>query len=338
MVKTAHFAIILALIGFVVSIAAVAFFAHFLLEWEWLDSILLGSIVGGSSSIIVFGLVKNIGITADGRSMLSFESAITDILATIIAFILFEAILTGQFNITSLSQTVGRAMAVGLILGLGVGIPWMYISTKLGKAKHSYMLTLGVLFVLFFMANTFGESGALTALVFGLMLGNRNRVSKILRFKIRAIELDDSMHNQLTFLVRSFFFVFVGLLASFGRIEYAIFGILVTVAIYLLRIATVRGVLNGRVLRDKFSLLDRNVTSSMIPRGLAAAVLATIPLTIGIPNAQAYPQIIFFIIMTSVIITTVGLSSAKKTPQPENVEGGYVKKKEETESKDPETL
>ena len=268
--------------------------------------------------------------------MLSFESAITDILATIIAFILFEAILTGQFNITSLSQTVGRAMAVGLILGLGVGIPWMYISTKLGKAKHSYMLTLGVLFVLFFMANTFGESGALTALVFGLMLGNRNRVSKILRFKIRAIELDDSMHNQLTFLVRSFFFVFVGLLASFGRIEYAIFGILVTVAIYLLRIATVRGVLNGRVLRDKFSLLDRNVTSSMIPRGLAAAVLATIPLTIGIPNAQAYPQIIFFIIMTSVIITTVGLSSAKKTPQHENVEGGYVKKEEE--SKDPKTL
>ena len=336
MVKTAHFAIILALIGFIVSIAAVAVFAHFLLEWEWLDSILLGSIVGGSSSIIVFGLVKNIGITADGRSMLSFESAITDILATIIAFILFEAILTGQFNITSLSQTVGRAMAVGLILGLGVGIPWMYISTKLGKAKHSYMLTLGVLFVLFFMANTFGESGALTALVFGLMLGNRNRVSKILRFKIRAIELDDSMHNQLTFLVRSFFFVFVGLLASFGRIEYAIFGILVTVAIYLLRIATVRGVLNGRVLRDKFSLLDRNVTSSMIPRGLAAAVLATIPLTIGIPNAQAYPQIIFFIIMTSVIITTVGLSSAKKTPQHENVEGGYVKKEEE--SKDPKTL
>ena len=313
-----------------------AVFAHFLLEWEWLDSILLGSIVGGSSSIIVFGLVKNIGITADGRSMLSFESAITDILATIIAFILFEAILTGQFNITSLSQTVGRAMAVGLILGLGVGIPWMYISTKLGKAKHSYMLTLGVLFVLFFMANTFGESGALTALVFGLMLGNRNRVSKILRFKIRAIELDDSMHNQLTFLVRSFFFVFVGLLASFGRIEYAIFGILVTVAIYLLRIATVRGVLNGRVLRDKFSLLDRNVTSSMIPRGLAAAVLATIPLTIGIPNAQAYPQIIFFIIMTSVIITTVGLSSAKKTPQHENVEGGYVKKEEEP--KDPKTL
>ncbi|MDI1494844.1 MAG: Sodium/hydrogen exchanger [Cenarchaeum symbiont of Oopsacas minuta] len=293
MAKTAHFAIILALVGFIISVAAVAIFAHFLLEWEWLDSILLGSIVGGSSSVIVFGLVKNIQITADARSMLSFESAITDILATIIAFILFEAILTGQFSIQTLSQTVGRAMAVGLILGLGVGIPWMYITTKLGKAKHSYMLTLGVLFMLFFMANTFGESGALTALVFGLMLGNRNRVSKILRFKIRAIELDDSMHNQLTFLVRSFFFVFVGLLASFGQIEYAIFGIIVTVAVYMLRVAIVRGILNGRVLRDKFSLLDRNVTTAMIPRGLAAAVLATIPLTIGIPNAQAIHRLYF---------------------------------------------
>ena len=133
---------------------------------------------------------------------------------------------------------------------------------KTGIPDVAFLMMLGVV-----LGPLLGESGALTALVFGLMLGNRNRVSKILRFKIRAIELDDSMHNQLTFLVRSFFFVFVGLLASFGRIEYAIFGILVTVAIYLLRIATVRGVLNGRVLRDKFSLLDRNVTSSMIPRG-----------------------------------------------------------------------
>jgi NhaP-type Na+/H+ or K+/H+ antiporter len=32
--------------------------------------------------------------------------------------------------------------------------------------------------------------------------------------------LTDPFHERLTFLVRSFFFVFVGLLASFGNIEY----------------------------------------------------------------------------------------------------------------------
>ena len=73
--------------------------------------------------------------------------------------------------------------------------------------------------------------------------------------------------------------------------------------------------------------MDRAVTNSMIPRGLAAAVLATYPITMGLPNAEAYPQIIFFIILSSVIITTIGLGKSKKIPPPESVEGGFVTKK-----------
>ncbi len=319
--RTAHFALLLAILGFVVSVTVVVLLAHYGLGWEWLDSILLGSIVGGSSSIVVFGLVRNFRISEETKSMLSFESAITDILATIIAFIMFEAILTSQFDLELLSQTIGRAVAVGLILGFGVGIPWMYVTTKLANAQHSYMLTLGVLFMLFFLANEFGESGALTALVFGLMLGNKNRLSKVLKFRLPQIETNDSMHNQLTFLVRAFFFVFVGLLASFGQIEYIIFGVLATVAIYVGRIIVAKISLTKR-----FSKLDKKVTEVMIPRGLAAAVLATFPLTYGLPNAEAYPQIIFFIIMTSVIITTIGLGKAKSIPPPDNAEGGFVRK------------
>ena len=330
MAKTAHFAIFLAIVGFVVSVVIVTVIAHYGIGWEWMDSILLGSIVGGSSSVIVFGLVRNIRVSEEGKNMLSFESAITDILATIIAFIMFQAILTGEFSLTVLSETIGTALVVGLVLGLGVGIPWMYVTTKLGNAQHSYMLTLGILFVLFFMANTFGESGALTALVFGLMLGNKDRLSRIFRFKVRMIESDDPTHSQLTFLVRAFFFVFVGLLASFGQIEYVVLGIVATVAIYFSRIIIAKATLTKR-----FSKLDKKVTEVMIPRGLAAAVLATLPLTFGLPNAEAYPQIVFFIILSSVIITTIGLGSAKKIPPPDNLEGGFVKKPEDDEGKKP---
>jgi len=169
------------------------------------------------------------------------------------------------------------------------------------------------------MAQSFGESGALTALVFGLMLGNRKRISRYLKLKLPEISTDDTMHNQLTFLVRSFFFVFVGLLASFGQIEFLIFGIVAAVLIYLGRVIVTKTTLTNR-----FSLLDRKVTSVMIPRGLAAAVLATFPITLGLPNGGVYPQIIFFVIMGSVIITTIGLGRAKKIPPPENIEGGYV--------------
>ena len=320
-IKTAHFSFTLAILGFILSVVIATLAIHYTLDWSWLESILLGSIVGGSSSAIVFGLVRNIRISEETKNMLSFESALTDILSTIIAFILFEAILAGQFDLQILQETIGRAIVVGLVLGFGVGIPWMYVSTKLGNAQHAYMLTLGVLFVLFFLANSFGESGALTALVFGLMLGNKNHLAGILKFKLPRIELDDPTHNQLTFLVRSFFFVFVGLMASIGQFEYVVLGIGITIAIYF-----GRRIVSKITLTKKFSLLDRKVTYSMIPRGLAAAVLATFPITLGLPHAEAYPQIIFFIILSSVIITTIGLGRSKKIPPPEPKEGGFIKK------------
>ena len=329
MAKIAHFSFLLAIIGFVMSVVIVATLAFFWLEWEILDSVLLAAIVGGSSSIIVFGLVRELKVSEDTKSVLSFESAMTDILSTIIAFILFGAVLVGYFDLSTLSA-IGDSVIIGLALGLGVGIPWMFLTSKLPNTKHAYMLTLGMLFVLFFLAQTLGESGALTALVFGLMLGNRKRLFRLLHIKIPYISNDDTMHNQLTFLVRAFFFVFVGLLASFGNIEYIIFGIVATLGIYLGRLALTRVTLTSR-----FSRLDKRVTSVMIPRGLAAAVLATFPITLGLPNAHIYPQIVFVIILTSVILTTIGLSTAKKIPNKESDRGGFVKPNvDESEIKD----
>jgi len=318
--KTAHFAIILVIVGFALSVGIVAGLAHYGLGWEWIDSILLGTIVGGSSSIIVFGLVQKIRISDDAKSMLSFESALTDIFAVIIAFVLFEAALSGEFSLDLLGITIGKAVLVGLVLGFGVGIPWMFVISKLKNAQHSYMLTIGMVFLLFFLATSFGESGALTALVFGLMLGKKTYFSRLLKVKFPEDTIDNSLHNQVTFLVRAFFFVFVGLLASFAQLEYVIFGIIAAIGIYIGRI-----IITKSVLVRGFSKLDKKVTSVMIPRGLAAAVLATFPLSMGLPNAEAYPQIIFFVIFTSVLITTIGLGGAKKIPPPESQDGGFVK-------------
>ena len=318
--KTAHFAIILVIVGFALSVGIVAGLAHYGLGWEWIDSILLGTIVGGSSSIIVFGLVQKIRISDDAKSMLSFESALTDIFAVIIAFVLFEAALSGELSLDMLGVTIGKAILVGLVLGFGVGIPWMFVISKLKNAQHSYMLTIGMVFLLFFLATSFGESGALTALVFGLMLGKKTYFSRLLKVKFPEDTIDNSLHNQVTFLVRAFFFVFVGLLASFAQLEYVIFGIVAAIGIYIGRI-----IITKSVLVRGFSKLDKKVTSVMIPRGLAAAVLATFPLSMGLPNAEAYPQIIFFVIFTSVLITTIGLGGAKKIPPPESLDGGFVK-------------
>ncbi len=311
-IKTAHFAFLLASAGFVVSVIIVSVIATYGLGWQWLDSILLGIMVGGSSSIIVFGVVRNLKISEETKAMLSLESAITDIIATIGAFLLFDTITSGHFNTNLIGTIAAQSISVGLILGFGVGIPWMFVFSKLQNARHAYMLTLGILFALFFLAKSFGGTGALTALIFGLMLGNRHVFAKRLKIKMPEVSTDNSFHDQLTFLVRVFFFVFVGLLANFGQVGYLVFGVAMAVVIYFGRIGVTKISLTKR-----FSAFDKKVTSVMIPRGLAAAVLATVPLTLGLHNADAYPQIVFVIIISTVIITTIGLGRARKA-QPQD--------------------
>ena len=305
-IRTAHYALLLSVLGFVTSVIVVTIIALYGLGWNMIESILLGVIVGGSSSIIVFGLVRRLPISDKTKSMLSLESAVTDILVTITAFVLFDILVSGQFVPDLALSAFGKSIAVGLVLGFGIGIPWTYVTTKLQNTQHSYMLTIGILFVIFFVEKSLGGTGALAPLIFGLMLGNKQLLSRYMRFTIPEISYDDPTHNQLTFLVRSFFFVFVGLLATLDRIEFIFFGVVAAILIYLTRIGIVKVSLGKR-----FSLFDKKVTSAMIPRGLAAAVVATIPLTIGIANAEVYPQIVFVIILSSVIITTVAITKAK---------------------------
>ena len=50
------FCVTLSILGFILSVVMITLAAHYALGWLWLESILLGSIVGGSSSAIVFGL------------------------------------------------------------------------------------------------------------------------------------------------------------------------------------------------------------------------------------------------------------------------------------------
>lgn len=309
-IKTAHFSFLLAFFGFAVSVVLVSAIAVYGLGWQWLDSVLLGIMVGGSSSIVVFGLVRNLKISDETKAMLSLESAITDIIATVGAFLLFNTITSGHFNPNLIGITAAQSVSVGLVLGFGVGIPWMYVFSRLQNARHAYMLTLAILFVLFFLAKSLGGTGALTALIFGLILGNRNLFAKQLKIKMPEVSTDNSFHDQLAFLVRTFFFVFMGLLANFGQVGYLVFGISMAIAIYFGRIGVTKLSLTKR-----FSLFDKKVTSIMVPRGLAAAVLATVPLTLGVKNAYVYPQIVFVIIIATVIITTIGLAKARKSIQ-----------------------
>ena len=50
----------------------------------------------------------------------------------------------------------------------------------------------------------------------------------------------------------------------------------------------------------------------MLPRGLAAAVLASLPLTAGIPGSQVFPEIVFMVILTTIAMCSVGVAILKR--------------------------
>ncbi|MDE1863057.1 MAG: cation:proton antiporter [Thaumarchaeota archaeon] len=306
-IRTAHFALFLAVLGFAASVAAVSLLAVYLLGWQWPDAILLGVMLGGSSEAIVVGLVRGLLISEKTKYILSLESIMTGIFSYVPSFLLFGLVISGQFSIHSLGIAAAEEIATGLALGAGIGIPWLYLSSKFAHARYVSLFTLGILFVLYFLANSYGESGALTALVFGIILGNKGPLSRRLRIKAQAVTLEDPFYDRIAFLVRTFFFVFIGLFADFGDLSTVVFGIIATIALYYVRLGAVRATFT-----KKFSAIDKKVAGLVFPRGLAPALLATYAITMGLPHPLSYMHISYIVILASVVMTTVGLGRLAK--------------------------
>ena len=114
-------------------------------------------------------------------------------------------------------------------------------------------------------------------------------------------------HSQISFLIRSFFFVFTGLLFSLSSFTSVIFGLLIVFIFLGIRFVVVRMASVKSELNDY-----RTLMTVMFPRGLAAAVLASIPLTSGIPGSQVFPEIAFVVILTSIVVCTIGVAVIKK--------------------------
>jgi potassium/hydrogen antiporter len=310
-IKNSPRAIVLGFTGFLLNVLVTALLCKFLLGWRLMNGLLLGSIVGGSSSIIVVALTRKLGIGGKTETILSLESILTDVLCTVGAFVAIDIILSGEVSIQAALGSIALAFGVGIIVGSLVGIAWLNVLERFKGKSNTYMLTLAVLLLTFVVARTLGGTGALSALFLGLIIGNGPSIAKVLKLKYTA-SVDESVrgfHGQISFLIRSFFFVFTGLLFSYSSFIPVLFGLFLAFVFLGLRFAAV-----------KLSFLksakdSEKLMTVMLPRGLAAAVLASLPLTSGIPNSQDFPQIAFMVIIVTIIICTVGVSILKKSTQ-----------------------
>jgi NhaP-type Na+/H+ or K+/H+ antiporter len=144
-------------------------------------------------------------------------------------------------------------------------------------------------------------------LTFGLVLGNARTIAKGLRIKrgVSGLERETLDFNaHVSFFVRVFFFVFLGTLVTLSNIWLLLYGAILAILLFGVRALAVK-ISTSKL---KLTKIERKIMCCMLPRGLAAAVLVSMPyLKYGIAGAQIFTDIVFSVIISTAIISTVGI-------------------------------
>ena len=279
-----------------------------------LQAWLLGAMVGGSSTVSVLsvlrGVEKIIPDSESARVILTMESVISDPIGIIVSITLIQRIITPQ---TSLLLGVGDIIFILIlssVIGFFSGFAWVMILDKLRDRPFNNVLTIALLFPLYlFVDQIIGNGGgAMAALVFGLVISNSKEIATRLGRKIEYKVDNQKMkefHEEISFFVRSFFFVFVGLIATL-RLEYILVGLTVVAAIVILRYSV--GTMVGEFF--DFSRTEKILSRLVFAQGLPAFVMAQLP-SIYDPNKlyfvdpQIYVNLSIPIVLGTVIIDAV---------------------------------
>jgi NhaP-type Na+/H+ or K+/H+ antiporter len=202
-----------------------------------------------------------------------------------------------------------RSFGIGLAIGGVAGIIWILFLKLLRSKEHAYPVTLSALLILYVVIDHLGGSAALGILTVAVLLGNAPSLSKTFGLA-EAMELDAAVrgfHRQVAFMIKSFFFVFIGAMLGPPWSSIA-FGLLLGVALLLARVPSVwLATLGGG-----FSAAERQMVSVALPRGMAAGVLATLPHAKGIEGTAALPVIVFAAVFTTILTFAVGFPLVRR--------------------------
>jgi NhaP-type Na+/H+ or K+/H+ antiporter len=288
--------------GFLTTSITVFCFCYFLIDLPLLTCAFIGTALGGTSSAVVVGLVRKIGIQPKTSTTLIIESAETDVFTFAIPLSILGVMTTGEMSANVVIAQFLSALIIALIIGIGGAFLWSFILNRLPTLKSTKFSTPAFLFILYGITEYLSFSGPITALSFGIAIGNLQyfepkfveRIAPNQNIVLPAAEKD--FFSEIIFLLRIFFFVFIGINLQINRPDWLLWGAAITFALVIVRILMVRFVIS-----ENTPVLDRAVMSVMIPKGLGAAVMATLPLYQGVPHGEAIQAICYSIILFSTL-------------------------------------
>ena len=307
-------AMALTTVTFFLSMGAVAGIALWLTDLELIPAFILGAIVGSISEAIVIPLVRQLRMRKDSQTILSLESSVNDVLSIVITIALVEAYLLGEFQWGVVTGNLIAAFLVAVVFGVVGAFVWARLLNRIHAIKNAMFTTAAFVFIIYGVVEILGFNGAIAALAFGITIGNVESIRFYIFRRPQTTEAEGlsptekAFFSEVAFLVKTFFFVYLGIsleLISGWLVQLAI---ILTAVIFLLRIPAVKV-----TMRKSIPPRDASIVAIMVPKGLAAAVLATIPVQQGVLGGELIKNVTYGVVLSSIVITSVMLLLLEKT-------------------------
>lgn len=292
------------------------------LQLPYHSGLLAGAVLGCTSSTIVLPILQQWKAKDSVKTILLIEATLGDILSVLaVGFLLeYQQAKGGMFGsfMTSLVLKVLVSLAVALLLAW----LWSQLLPRLSEQRFWHVLTFSFVLLLYAGTEVLRGSGLLAVLGFGLALSNfrmevpekRIRPFELFLPVARPHEQTLSFHAELSFLVRTFFFVLIGAIVHLEGLEPVWPLMLGAVgAIYLARWGALQA---SRWAWSGIGRAERETILWMLPRGLITIVLALEVVDVqGREMAFLAPLSFAVILLTNLIVVFGSMRIKRETAQ-----------------------
>jgi len=289
--------------GVVLTAAATFVVLWRVLRWPLQEALLLGVIISSTDAAATFSILRRQQLPRRLSSTLEIESAANDPMAILLTVAAVEAFTagTGQWHMVALS--FAWKSAAGICIGwlLAHGALWLFNRLGPRDRGHYYVMLLGVVLLVYSLAEEARASGMLAVFVAGYVTGNRPFVHK------QGVA---NFSSALSTIAHIGMFVLLGLLVA-PRQWAGLWprGILLFLVLTLVArpVAVWLGTLGMRL-----GVKNRLFISWAGLRGAVPIVLATYPLAAGLAVGQDVFNLVFFAVLMSVLIQGSSLGVVAK--------------------------
>jgi cell volume regulation protein A len=287
--------LLLATVGVAVTAGLVGVFGVYVLQLSWMEALLLGSIVASTDAAAVFGVLRGRGLRLKHRLVptLELESGSNDPTAVFLTVTLTALIKHPEGSSAALILAFLWQMAAGAGFGwlLGRATHWVINKVRLDYDGLYPAVTIASALITYGGVSLLGGNGFLAVYVCALTLGSRPFVHRLSLIQF---------HDGAAWLMQIVVFLCFGLLVFPSQLASVVWPSL-ALAAFLVFIARPLAVMLSLPF-SRMKLRDKAFISWVGLRGAVPIILATIPLNEGIDKANYLFNIVFFVVVVSVLV------------------------------------